>query len=159
MLSLPFNYNVLINCVQVDLNISVSFNKRKSFFLLLFIITAALPRLRWHHRFIKSEKKQYGENERMRTATTEVRKERTSLIMTRLKHRSVQRRNEGFHLSLVAHLIWRPVRVSSFMAHSPHIGTQLLCAPHFQTQEWTEILQLYEELRFTLKSWIIDLKF
>lgn len=56
MLSLPFNYNVFINCVQVELNISVSFNKRKSF-LLLFIITAALPRLRWHHRFIKSEKK------------------------------------------------------------------------------------------------------
>lgn len=102
MLFLPFNYNVFINCVQVELNISVSFNKRKSF-LLLFIITAALPRLRWHHRFIKSEKKkQYGENERMRTATTEVRKEHTSLIMTRLKHRSVQRRDEGFHLSLVA---------------------------------------------------------
>lgn len=101
MLSLPFNYNVFINCVQVELNISVSFNKRKSF-LLLFIITAALLRLRWHHRFIKSEKKQYGENERIRTATTEVRKERTSLIMTRLKHRSVQRRDEGFHLSLVA---------------------------------------------------------
>lgn len=31
MLSLPFNYNVFINCVQVELNISVSFNKRKSF--------------------------------------------------------------------------------------------------------------------------------